>query len=129
MVKMMEDQYLDEPLLCLISPTDKKGIIDNDDKITDADFIPRMSGFGDDGKFSVGKFPEIFGIRFVVHPLVPAGSFYGFTKESIVRNVFKRLKVTMKNVPAQNDGHQAYVREKADVKRVDDLQVIHGTIQ
>lgn len=127
-VNLFEDQYVTDQIFCLISPTAKKGIIDNDEKITDADFIARSQAFDEAGKFNPGKFPEVFGVHFVVHPLVPANKFYAFTMESIVLNEFKPFKSNIEIAPTQRYSYIAYMREKADCKRVDDLQVAIGTI-
>jgi hypothetical protein len=118
-----EDQYVTEPIFCLISPTDKKGIIDNNDKVHDTDFVNSHSYFHD------GKLPDIYGVHFIPHPLVSAGSFYAFTKEAIVMNTYSAFKSSLTQEGLQNMSYVAYLREKLDCKRVDDLQVVHGTVQ
>lgn len=127
-VNLFEDQYVTDKIYCLISPTAKKGIIDNDEKITDADFIARSQAFGEDGSFMPNKFPEVFGVHFIVHPLVAANKFFAFTEESIVLNEFKAFKSDISIAETQRYSYIAYMREKCDCKRVDDLQVAHGTI-
>lgn len=128
-VNKFEDQYVSERIFCLISPTMKRNIVDNDDKITDADFLAHAAAFDKSGKFEIGKFPEIFGVHFVVHPLIAANKFYAFTREAIVLNKFKGLESTINKVASQRNSTQAYIDEKCDCKRVDDLQVIHGTLK
>lgn len=121
-MQKFEDQYVTERVFCLISPTTKKGIIDNNEKVHDTDFVDRHSYFHD------GKLPDIYGVHFIPHPLVANNKFFAFTKEAIVCNISKGLESDFDKVPNQRCGYQAYVREKSDTKRVDDLQVTHGTI-
>jgi len=127
-VKLFEDQYVTDQIFCLISPTAKRGIIDNDDKITDADFLAHRQAFDEEGKFVPGKFPDIYGISFIVHPLVPADKFFAFTREALVLNEFEALNSHMDEAPTQRFSYIAYICESCDCKRVDDLQVVHGTI-
>lgn len=127
-VQLFEDQYVTERIFCLISPTAKRGIIDNDDKITDSDFLSHAAAFDGDGKFRPGAFPEVFGVHFIVHPLVAANKFYAFTEQAIVLNEFKAFKSDISIAETQRYSYIAYMREKCDCKRVDDLQVAHGTI-
>ena len=128
LVQLFEDQYVTDPIYCLISPTAKRGLIDNDDKITDSDFLAHGAAFSEEGKFAPNKFPDIYGVHFIVHPLVPVLKFYAWTKESVVLNMFKGFKSSMDVSPEQRFSYIAYMREKADCKRCDDLQVVHGTI-
>lgn len=119
---MFEDQYIDEQIFCLVSPTTKKLIIDNNEKIHDTDFVSRS------GYFESGALPEIYGVNFISHPLADENKLYYFCKEAIVMNQYKAFKSTLGKVEHMRDGTQAYLREKIDCKRVDDLKVVHQTI-
>lgn len=121
-VAMFEDQYIDDRIFCLISPTTKKIIIDNNEKIHSTDFVSRS------GYFESGDLPEIYGVSFISHPLVEENKLYYFCKEAIVLNQFKGFESSLSKVPHLREGTQAYMREKIDCKRVDDLKVVHQTI-
>lgn len=119
---MFEDQYIDEQIFCLVSPTTKKNIIDNNDNIHDTDFVSRS------GYFEKGDLPEIYGVNFISHPLVDENKLYYFCKEAIVLNQYKAFMSTLEKVAHLRDGTQAYLREKINCKRVDDLKVVFQTI-
>jgi len=117
-----EDAYVDEKKFVLINPIVKTILIDNNDKIHDTDFVDRHSYFHE------GKLPQIYGLHFIVHPLMPTDKLYAWSKDAIVWNQFKAFESTISKVPEIREGTQAYIREKADCKRVDDLKVVHMTI-
>jgi hypothetical protein len=119
---MFEDQYVDDEIYALISPTMKKVIIDNNEKVHDMDFVSRGA------YFESGKLPEIYGIKFIPHPLVADDKVLAFCKEALVLNQYEAFKSSLSKVPHLREGTQAYMREKVDVKRVDDLKVVHLTM-
>lgn len=121
-LEKFEDQYIDEKIYVLVNPTTKKIIIDNNEKIHDTDFVNKHAYFHD------GKLPDVYGLCFITHPLVADNKLYAFTKEAIILNQYKAFKSSLSKVPELREGHQVYLREKLDCKRVDDLKVVHMTI-
>ena len=117
-----ETQYVDEKIYVLVNPTTKKIIIDNNEKIHDTDFVNKHAYFHE------GKLPDVYGLCFITHPLVADNKLYAFTKEAIILNQYKAFKSSLSKVPELREGHQVYLREKLDCKRVDDLKVVHMTI-
>jgi hypothetical protein len=119
----MELAYADSKVYCLISPTDKRLMRKNDKNLSNTDFV------GSSRYFETGELPDIDGVCFIPHPLITAGSFYAFTSESVVLNTFMSLRSDLSREGTMRFSHQAYIREKLDCKRVDDLLVVHGTVQ
>lgn len=120
--ELFEDQYVDDQIFALISPQMKRVIIDNNDKVHNTDFVSRA------GYFETGLLPDIYGISFITHPQVENNKIYAFCRESIVWNQFKGMESSLSRVPQYREGVQAYIREKADAKRVDDKKVVHLTM-
>lgn len=120
--ELFEDQYVDDNIFALISPKMKRIIIDNNDKVHDTDFVSRA------GYFEAGTLPDIYGISFITHPQVEDDKIYAFSREAIVWNQFKGMESSLSRVPQYREGIQAYIREKADAKRVDDKKVVHLTM-
>jgi hypothetical protein len=121
-LEKFENQYIDEKIYVLISPTTKKVIIDNNEKIHNTDFVNKHS------YFHGGELPDVYGMCFITHPLVDDDMLYAFTKEAIILNQYKAFTSSISKVPELREGTQAYMREKLDCKRVDDLKVVHMTI-
>lgn len=121
--ELMENQYIDSKVYCLISPTTKRLMRANITALTDADFV------GATGLFVDGGLPDVDGITFISHPSIAATEFYAFTADSIVFNTFKPLTTSLNEIAVQRNSVQAYIREKVDCKRVDDLGVVFGEIQ
>ncbi len=119
----MELSYVDSKVYCLISPTDKRLMRKNNKDLANRDFV------GSDHYFKTGELPEIDGVCFIPHPLITAGTFYAFTRESVVLNTFMGLRSDLSREGTMRFSHQAYIREKLDCKRVDDLLVVHGTVK
>ena len=118
----MELAYVDSKVYCLISPADKRLMRKNDKNLSNADFV------GSAEYFKSGDLPEVDGVCFIPHPLIAQGSFYAFTRESVVLNTFMGLRSDLSREGTMRFSHQAYMREKLDCKRVDDLLVVHGTV-
>jgi hypothetical protein len=118
----METNFVDSKIFCLISPADKRLMRKNNKDLANRDFV------GSDEYFKSGKLPDIDGVHFIVHPLITQGEFYAFSSDAIVLNTFSPLKSDMSREGTMRYSHQVYIREKLDCKRVDDLQVVHGTV-
>ena len=118
----MELAYVDSKVYCLISPTDKRLMRKHNKDISNTDFV------GSSEYFTSGKLPDIDGVCFIPHPLISVGEFYAFTQESVVLNTFMPLRSDLSREGSMRFSHQAYIREKLDCKRVDDLLVVHGTV-
>ena len=121
--ELMETQYVDSKVYCLISPTTKRLMRANITALTDSDFV------GATAFFTGGGLPDVDGITFISHPSILATEFYAFTADSIVFNTFNPLTTSLNEIAVQRNSIQAYIREKVDAKRVDDLGVVFGEIQ
>ncbi|MDP0495054.1 MAG: phage capsid protein [Verrucomicrobiota bacterium JB024] len=122
-MKLLEDQYVTDPVFCLMSPTDKKLFIDNNEKINDTDFVNSHE------YFHSGKLPDVYGIHFVSHPLVTPGTLHVWAKEAIIWADFQGLDPNIGPAPTQRFSAIAHMDELADVKRNDDLKYIKVTIK
>ena len=120
--ELFENAYVDSKVYCLISPTTKRLMRANITSLTNADFI------GATGIFTGGGLPDVDGITFIAHPSISATEFYAFSSEAIVFNTFKPLTTSLNEIAVQRNSIQAYIREKVDAKRVDDLGVVMGSI-
>ena len=141
-VEIFENNYADdEPVVLIISPTQKKYLIDNSGgTIHSRDFVDSADFF------KTGKLPEIYGCNLVCHPGVtaykavptgtaitdtvdqPTDSFAAFQKSAIMYNQFKDLMVQMGTVPERRHKINLYIHELVGSCRLDDYRVIQGVI-
>jgi hypothetical protein len=117
---IFEQNYVsDEMPMALISPRTKRMLIDLNDKIFDYNFVSRNSQW-----FETGELPEIYGVVFMVSPLVPDNKVLAYTRSGLVWNTAKGMNSDLSKVPLIREGTQAYIREKVDCKRIDDKKVV-----
>jgi hypothetical protein len=123
--RIFEDNYVnDEQVMALISPQTKQSLIDNNDRIMDYNFVSRSRRW-----FEEGELPDIYGVVFLVSPLVANDKAYFYTRSGLIWNTSRGLTSSLDRVPQIRNGTQAYMRESVDCKRIDDLKVVEMTIQ
>jgi len=123
--RIFEENYVnDEQVMAIISPKTKQSLIDNNDRIMDYNFVTRSRAW-----FEEGTIPDIYGVVFLVSPLVPDDKVYFYTRSALIWNTSRGLNATLSKVPQIREGTQAYMRESVDCKRIDDLKVVQMTIQ
>ena len=123
--QIFEDNYVnDERIMGLISPKLKRSLIDNNDRIMDYNFVSRNTQW-----FETGEIPDIYGVVFLVSPLVPDNKAFFYTRSGMIWNTSRGLTASLSKVPQIREGTQAYMRESVDCKRIDDLKVLHMDIQ
>lgn len=129
-LQKFEDQYKnDEEIYCVISPSAKKSLIDSSGgTIHSSDFVDGTKYFMN------GELPNIYGIHFIVHPLVTeysgtyADAFFAWCKSAIVYNQFDPLQTEMDKDPTKKFNVVLQVREYIGACRLDDLGVVQGTL-
>jgi len=128
--KLFENNYkTDEKIYCIISPTAKKNLIDSSGgTIHSSDFV--------DGTryFMNGDLPEIYGVHFIVHPLVSEYSatypdaFFAYCSSAICYNQFDPLQTKLDEDPSKKFNIVLQIREYIGACRIDDLGVVQGTL-
>lgn len=122
--ELWDDKYMsDSKIYAVISPTQKRLMINNNEKIHDYDFVSRR------GWFEKGELPDIYGVHFIVHPQVIDTEFLAWSDGGITWANFRGLRSWVKSSPAHRDQDIFYISEKADCVREDDNLVVQGTIQ
>jgi hypothetical protein len=117
---IFEDNYVnDEQVMALISPATKRSLIDNNDRIMDYNFVSRSRQW-----FESGELPDIYGVVFMVSPLVPNNKVYFFTRSAMVWNTFSPMQSSLDRVPQIRNSTQAYIHENVDCVRIDDKKVV-----
>ena len=76
-----------------------------------------------------GSLPEIFGFRIIKSNLCPKGNFYAWLPSAVAVVPFEAVQTRMDEDPTQRFAPKFYIWETMAAVRVDDLGVIHGTIQ
>jgi len=123
--RIFEENYVNnEQVMALISPKTKESLIKNNDRIMDYNFVSRSRDW-----FQEGALPDIYGVVFMVSPLVPNDKVYFFTRSSMVWNTFSGMTSTLDRVPEMRNATQAYIDETVDCVRIDDRKVVWLTIQ
>jgi hypothetical protein len=135
--KLYEDNYADdEPPVLIISPTQKKYLIDNSGgTIHSKDFVSAKNFF------ESGELPEIYGVHLLVHPGVTTykdtittalttktDSVVAFQKSAIIYNQFEALKHNMAQLPTRRFQYNLYLHEHIGACRVDDKRVVQCVI-
>lgn len=135
--QLYEDNYADdEPVCVVLSPTQKKYLIDNSGgTIHSKDFV-NSSDF-----FNKGELPEIYGCHLVVHPGISAykdtitnslttttDALVSFQKSAIIYNQFDPLTTNMDQLPTQRYQYNLYISEHIGACRLDDKRVTQSSI-
>ena len=122
-----ENQYeFDDMPVCCISPTIKKLLIDHSGgTIHSADFVSKH------GLFEKGELPDIYGVRFCVHPLVDSYAADGmeyaavaWDPRALIANEFEALSKDLDRNPGLRFQVQAYLEEFLGCCRTDDNLVV-----
>ena len=136
-VNIFEDNYAnDEPVIVVISPTQKKYLIDNSGgTIHSTDFVNSTD------YFTTGKLPDIYGLHLMVHPGVsayaatvnvglttPTDALIAFQKSAIMYNQFEALTTDMGQLPTQRYQYNLYLHEHIGTCRIDDKRVVQCAI-
>jgi len=128
-LEIFEGNYvLDEPIYLVMSPRQKKNLINNSGgTIHSKDFVDAR------GYFSRGELPDIYGVHCLVHPAltkaVDADEYmYAWTPYAATWNQFKPLATNLGVSPEQRFHTVAYLEQHAGCVRVDDLRFVGITI-
>jgi len=130
LAERFENKFVDEPIICVISPSVKTALLKSDRKVIQSlDFVTAKD------YFATGKLPNISGISFLVHPMIkslaPAGSidtYLAFTREGLTWGEWKARKTDIGIDYSGRAEMVAYTREKANCVRDDDSRVVIGDL-
>jgi len=130
--RVFEENYAgDERIVCVISPTAKKELIDNSgDKIHSSDFVTPQ------GYFENGTLPDVYGVHCMVHPQINEQAttqgwddvFLAFSMDGIVYNQFEPMESPLDQSIAHKNQYIAMMREFIGSARCDDKRVIQGRL-
>lgn len=130
--RIFEENYVgDERIICVISPTAKKELIDNSgDKIHSSDFVTPQ------GYFERGELPDVYGVHCLVHPQINEQAttqgwedvFGAFSMEGLVYNQFEAMEAPVDQSIAHKNQYIAMMREFIGAARCDDKRVIQGRL-
>lgn len=126
------NNFVDEPVFCVISPTAKTAILESARKvIQSSDFVTAQ------GYLEKGLLPDINGIHFIAHPLIKTvgaaiggglDSYLAFTSDGLTWGEWKGRKTDIGMDISGRAEMVAYTREKGNCVRDDDSRVVFGDI-
>ena len=130
---VLENNYaLDRQICGCISPRSKKDLKQNDDKVSDMDFVNSAEFF------KTGRLPMVDNIAMAIHPLLTWESGVGdpintdtsyeyavfWLGDSVVQNTFEPMSHYLEGRADKRFRIQTYSEEVVDVQRIDDSGVV-----